>query len=84
MLLTTVSLVAFVGLSILGARIYYDSEIHGPVNVPPTTFAKPRLQIDDAAELAKFEKHQQAQINGYAWVDRVRISSEFPLIVPWR
>jgi len=69
-LFTILSLVAFVGLSILGARIYYDWEVHGPVNVPPTTFAKPRLQIDDAADLAKFEKEQQAQIDGYAWVDR--------------
>src|SRR5665213_1655424 len=67
---TILSLVAFVGLSILGARIYYDWEVRGPVNVPPRTFAKPRLQIDDAADLAKFEKEQQAQIDGYAWVDR--------------
>ena len=67
---TALCLVAFVGLSILGARIYYDWEIHGPVNIPPTTFAKPRLQINDAADLAKFEKEQKAQIDGYAWVDR--------------
>lgn len=69
-LFTIVSLVAFAGLAILGARIYYDWEVRGPVNIPPTTFAKPRLQVDDAADLAKFEKEQQAQINGYAWVDR--------------
>ena len=69
-LFTALSLVAFVGLSILGARIYYDWEMHGPVNVAPQTFGKPRLQIDDAADLAKFEKEQQAQLNGYAWVDR--------------
>lgn len=69
-LFTALSLVAFVGLSILGARIYYDWEIHGPVSVAPQTFGKPRLQIDDAADLTKFEKEQQAQLNGYAWVDR--------------
>ncbi len=78
-LLTVFSLVAFVGLSILGARIYYDWEIRGPVSVAPRTFRKPRLQIDDAADLAKFDKEQQAQINGYAWVDRGQDIIQIPI-----
>ncbi|HWG43668.1 MAG TPA: hypothetical protein VN688_12850 [Gemmataceae bacterium] len=69
-LFTALSLVAFVGLSILGARFYYKWEINGPVNVAPSTFGKPRLQVDDAADLAKFEKDQHAQLDSYAWVDR--------------
>ena len=69
-LFSILSLVALVGLSIGGVRIYYDWEVRGPVSVAPRTFAKPRLRIDEAADLAKFEKEQQAQIDGYAWVDR--------------
>jgi hypothetical protein len=76
---TILSLVAFVGLSIVGARIYYDWEVRGPVNVPPRTFAKPRLQIDDAADLAKFDQEQQAQIDGYAWVDRSQDIIQIPI-----
>jgi hypothetical protein len=76
---TALSLLAFVGLSILGARIYYDWEISGPVSVEPRTFAKPRLQIDDAADLAKFEKEQRAQLNAYAWVDRSRDIIQIPV-----
>lgn len=71
-LFTALALLVFVGGSIAGGRAYYVWEIKGPLNVPPQAFEKPRLQIDDAADLAKFEKQQRAELNGYSWVDRDR------------
>lgn len=69
-LLTALALLAFVAISIAGARIYYVSQVRGPLSVPPTLFEAPRLQINDVADLVKFEQQQRAQLNGYAWIDR--------------
>lgn len=78
-LFTALCLVAFVGLSILGARIYYEWEIREPVNVAPKTFGTPRLQTDDAADLARFQKEQQSQLNGYAWIDHSQGIIQIPI-----
>jgi len=78
-LITVFSLVGFVALSILGARVFYDWKIHEPISVAPRTFGKPRLQIDAAADLAKFEKEQQAQLDNYAWVDRNQNIIQIPI-----
>lgn len=61
---------AFVGLSILGLRLYYDWDVHGPVVSPPRPFAEPRLQSDPAADLRGFQAEQRRQLTGYAWVDQ--------------
>lgn len=78
-LFTALAMLAFVGLSIAGARVYYAWQVRGPVNVPPKMFATPRLQTDDSADLAKFEQQQRAQLNGYAWVDRNRGIIQIPI-----
>jgi len=69
-LFTALAFVTFIGMSVTGARVYYVWQVQEPLNAPPKMFDAPRLQIDDAAELARFEEQQRAQLKGYAWVDR--------------
>jgi hypothetical protein len=78
-LFVAVALLVFVVGSIAGGRAYFVSKLDGPVNVPPQTFEKPRLQINDAADLAKFQKEQRAELNGYAWIDRDRGIIRIPI-----
>jgi hypothetical protein len=66
------SICSCVALSIAGGRAYYDWQVRGPVNASPSAFPSPTLQIDDAAELADFEREQKAKLQKYDWVDRPR------------
>ena len=61
---------AFVGLSLLGLRLYYEWDIHGPVVRTPHPFAEPRLQSDPVDDLRRFQAEQRQPLIDYAWVDR--------------
>lgn len=65
-----VGFLVFVGTSLVLLRIYYGEEIKRSIFVAPATFAKPRLQTNDAADLAKLRSEQCHKLVGYAWVDR--------------
>lgn len=61
---------AFVGLSLLGLRVYYAWDVHGLAVIPPHSFAEPRLQSNPTEDLRRFQAKQRQQLTGYAWVDR--------------
>jgi hypothetical protein len=61
---------AFVGISLVVLHIFYRMQISQVVFVPPTPFAKPRLQTNDAGDLAKLQAEQRDRLNRYSWVDR--------------
>ena len=69
-LFTALGFLAFVGISLVVLRIYYGEQINQTVLVPPTPFAKPRLQTNDAGDLARLQAEQRGRLGGYAWVDR--------------
>ena len=78
-LFVALALVGFIGCAIGGARIYYLWEVKEPLHAAPKQFAAPRLQIDDAADLARFEQQARAQLDGYAWIDRERGIIRIPI-----
>jgi hypothetical protein len=47
--------------------------------IVPTQFAKPQLQIDAAADLAKLQSEQRGRLNRYAWVDRDKGIAAIPI-----
>ena len=60
---------AFVGISLVVLHIFYREQISHAVLLPPAPFAKPRLQTNDAGDLAKLQAEQRG-LNHYTWVDR--------------
>jgi hypothetical protein len=68
--LTAIGLMAFVGISLVVLHFYYNEEISETVFMPPTAFSKPRLQTNDARDLAELQAAQRRRLSGYAWVDR--------------
>jgi hypothetical protein len=69
----------FVGISLIVLHIYYGDRINQAIFVPPTQFAKPQLQIDAAADLAKLQSEQRGRLNRYAWVDRDKGIAAIPI-----
>jgi hypothetical protein len=69
-LFTAMGFLVFVGISLVVLRIFYGKRTGHAVFVPPTLFAKPRLQTNDAADLARLQAEQRGRLSGYAWVDR--------------
>jgi hypothetical protein len=65
-----IGFLVFVGISLFLLRIYYGDEIDGAAFVPPKTFASPKLQIDDVADLAKLKDKQRHELSNYGWVNR--------------
>ena len=47
--------------------------------MPPTPFAKPRLQTNDAGDLAKLQAEQRDRLNRYTWVDRDKGIAAIPI-----
>ena len=69
----------FVGLSLIGLRIYYRWDVQGPVALSPRTFAEPHLQVDPAADLVHLQAEQRKRLMGYAWMDRNRGLVRIPI-----
>ena len=67
---TAMGIIVFVGIFLVVLHLYYGERITRAVFVPPTPFAKPQLQTDDAADLARLQAEQRGRLNGYSWVNR--------------
>lgn len=65
-----IGLLVFLGVSLVVMHFYYRAEIDRTVFVPPTPFAKPRLQTSDTSDLARLEAKQRSALKSYAWIDR--------------
>ena len=70
---------AFVGISLVVLHIFYREQISQAVFVPPAPFAKPRLQTNDAGDLAKLQAEQRDRLNRYSWVDRDKGIAAIPI-----
>jgi hypothetical protein len=69
-LFTAMGSLVFVGISLVVLHIFYGERTGHARLVPPTLFAKPRLQTNDAGDLARLQAEQRGRLGGYAWVDR--------------
>jgi hypothetical protein len=69
-LFTAIGLMAFLGISLVVLHFYYRAQIDQEVFEPPTPFAKPQLQTNDVADLAKLQVEQRGRLGAYRWVDR--------------
>lgn len=78
---TAVGFLSFVAISLVLLRVYYGEEIRRWTFEPPTAFAEPRLQTDDAADLAKLQSGQRRELSGYGWVDREKGIIRIPIEV---
>ena len=65
-----IGLLLFLGVSLVLMHFYYRSAIEQAVFVPPSPFAKPRLQTNDRSDLASLEAKQRSTLQNYAWIDR--------------
>ena len=63
-------LAAALAVSIIAIALIYSSALHGPSDAPRLQTAKPRLEIDPAADLAAFRAQQQNELAHYGWIDR--------------
>jgi hypothetical protein len=66
-------------LSIVAIAFIYPGSRHGPSDAPRLVTAKPRLEIDPAADLSAFRARQQGELAGYGWVDRARGVVRIPI-----
>jgi hypothetical protein len=78
-LLTAAGFLVFVGISLVVLRIYFGERINQAVFVPPTSFAKPRLQTNDVGDLARLLADQRYRLNRYTWVDRAKGIATIPI-----
>lgn len=69
-LMVGISLLLFLGLSLLVMHLYFRAEIQRAVFVPPKPFAKPRLQTSDRSDLTALQTKQRSVLQSYAWIDR--------------
>lgn len=70
---------AVLALSIVAIALIYPSSRHGPSDAPRLETAKPRLEIDPAADLAAFRSQQQHELTSYGWVDRANGVVRIPI-----
>jgi len=78
-LFTAIGFLVFVGVSLVVLHIYYGDRINRAIFVAPTLFAKPRLQTNDAGDLARLQAEQRGRLRGYAWVDRKKGIVSIPI-----
>ncbi len=67
---TAIGLLVFVGVSLVVLHAYFGQRIRQTVFEPPTPFAGPRLQTNDADDLARLQARQRDRLSGYAWINR--------------
>lgn len=78
-LLTVAGFLGFVGLTLVGLRVYYLWDVREPVSTPPRSFAEPRLQADPRAERERLEAAQRKRLSGYVWIDQDRGIARIPI-----
>jgi hypothetical protein len=78
-LATVVGFMVFVGVSLVALRVYYASDVRGPVVVPPRPYPSPELQVDPTADLDRLQAEQRGRLTGYAWVDRDHGLARIPI-----
>jgi hypothetical protein len=66
-------------LSFVAIAVFYPGSRHGPSDAPRLATAKPRLEIDPAADLAAFRAQQQQALGSYGWVDRAHGVVRIPI-----
>jgi hypothetical protein len=62
--------VVFVGLTLVGLRLYGPFRVPDRVEQPARPFPAPALQVHPPDDLAAMRRAQAARLEGYAWVDR--------------
>ena len=69
-LYVAVGFLIFVAACIGGLFFYYSDVVGSRSPVKPEPFPAPQLQRTPLSDLEKLQQKQQAQLEGYAWVDR--------------
>jgi hypothetical protein len=72
-------LAAALALSIVAIALIYPSSRHGPSDAPRIETAKPRLEINPAADLAAYRAQQEHELGSYGWVDRAHGVVRIPI-----
>jgi hypothetical protein len=57
----------------------FPRALSGPSDAPRLATAKPRLQMDPAADLAAYRAAQTRELTSYGWVDRQRGVVRIPI-----
>jgi hypothetical protein len=78
-LFTAIGFLVFIAISLVFLRVYYSEEIRQTIFVPPTPFAKPQLQTNDVADLARLQAEQRDKLSLLTWVDRERGIATIPI-----
>ena len=73
-------LIGFLFLSSILLLVIFPSTIarHAALE-PPPSIPQPRLQIDEAADLAKLRAREEAALTRYGWVDRAQGIAHIPI-----
>ena len=69
-LYTAVGFLIFVAACLGGLYAYYSGVVTGQMPAKPEPFPTPQLQRTPLSDLEKLQQMQQAQLQGYAWVDK--------------
>jgi hypothetical protein len=78
-LFTSIGFLAFVAISLVLLHLYYSAQIRQAIFVPPTPFAKPRLQTNEAGDLARLQAEQRDRLSHFTWVDREKGIAIIPI-----
>jgi hypothetical protein len=69
----------FVAVSVAGLYLYYAWSTKDVAPPIPRPFPKPQLQSAPLLDLQTLQQRQEAQLKGYAWVDRDRGIIRIPI-----
>lgn len=72
-------LAVVVVLSALAIGLAFPGARHGPSDAPRIETARPRLQIDPAADLAAFRAREERELTTPGWIDRARGIARIPI-----
>ncbi len=69
-LYVAVGFLLFVGACLGGLYLYYSDVVREKPAAKAEPFPAPQLQSAPSSDLQKLQQKQQAQLQGYAWVDK--------------
>jgi hypothetical protein len=69
-LYVAIGFLIFVAACLGGLFVYYSDVVGKGPSAKPEPFPAPQLQRTPLSDLQKLEQKQQAQLRGYAWVDK--------------
>jgi hypothetical protein len=72
-------LAVFLVVALVAIRLIYPAAVSLPSDAPRQATARPRLQIDPAADLAARRAAEAAVLNSYGWVNRARGIVHIPI-----